>query len=321
MTRRFSNKEKDVSKTRTRTRTQTSVLWFGERQREREKERVAPGQVVGRPGAGRGSSRGRSWVAGSDVGVFVPDMERWVGAEVQSGPREREMETGTNKLKHETKDPYFVDEDDFFTACEEQKHDIIDRYLSIKGDVNARDAFERTALHRAAFRGHAEVVSKLLESGADVTATDKLDTTCLHAACRGGNPAVLRMLLQKGANITALDKLDSTPLHVSVRAGHQSCTELLIQSGASVNSQDKVTHDAVRLNRTNMIQLLLRHGAHRHLTNTVQNQDRPGTEPGPTRYRTRTDPVQNQDRPGTEQGPTRYRTRTNIVTGLGLDQD
>ncbi|XP_028264232.1 ankyrin repeat domain-containing protein 1-like [Parambassis ranga] len=169
--------------------------------------------------------------------------------------------------------PYFVDEDDFFQACDQNKLLLIDRYLSIGGDVNACDTFERTGLHRASSQGHTEVVIILLEAGADVHSRDKLWSTCVHSACRGGHLSILKLLLNHGANITATDKLDSTPLHVSVRTGHLDCAEHLIHCGAELNVQDKEgdtpLHDAVHLNRFKMVQLLLLHGANTHIRNQV----------------------------------------------------
>ncbi|KAM9336985.1 uncharacterized protein ABDE67_020023 [Symphorus nematophorus] len=167
--------------------------------------------------------------------------------------------------------PYYVDEDDFFKACDQKQLLLIDRYLSTGGDVNACDAFERTGLHRASSKGHTEVVSKLLEAGANVHHRDKLWSTCVHLACRGGDVSVLKLLLSHGGDITARDKLDSTPLHVSVRTGHHDCVEHLIHCGAELNAQDREgdtpLHDAVRLNRCKIIQLLLLHGADTNITN------------------------------------------------------
>ncbi|XP_022598130.1 ankyrin repeat domain-containing protein 1-like [Seriola dumerili] len=167
--------------------------------------------------------------------------------------------------------PYYVDEEDFFKACDQAQELVIEKYLSTGGDINACDTFERTGLHRACSQGHIDVISKLLESGANINSRDKLWSTCVHSACRGGHLSVLKKLLNNGANMTAKDKLDSTPLHVSVRTGHHDCAEHLIQCGADLNTQDREgdtpLHDAVRLNRFKIIQLLLLHGADTHITN------------------------------------------------------
>ncbi|XP_074519930.1 uncharacterized protein LOC141785489 [Halichoeres trimaculatus] len=167
--------------------------------------------------------------------------------------------------------PYYVDEEDFFKACDHNQLLVIDRYLSTGGDINALDSFDHSGLHRASSKGHAEVISKLLEGGANIHLRDKLWSTCLHYACRGGHLSVLKLLLKHGADIAAKDKLDSTPLHVSVRTGHQDCVEHLIQCGAEINTQDKEgdspLHDAVRLNRPKIVQLLLQHGADTNIIN------------------------------------------------------
>ncbi|XP_040923413.1 ankyrin repeat domain-containing protein 1-like isoform X1 [Toxotes jaculatrix] len=190
--------------------------------------------------------------------------------------------------------PYYVDEEDFFKACDQNQQLVIDRYLSTGGDVNACDTFERTGLHRACSQGHTDVVIKLLEAGANVHSRDKLWSTCVHSACRRGHLSVLKLLLNHGADMTATDKLDSTALHVSVRTGHYDCAEHLIHCGAEVNTQDRVSqrththmharthrsdvwrlfqegdtplHDAIRLNRFKIIQLLLLHGADTHIPN------------------------------------------------------
>ncbi|XP_029695264.1 ankyrin repeat domain-containing protein 1 isoform X3 [Takifugu rubripes] len=168
--------------------------------------------------------------------------------------------------------PYYVDEEDFWKACDRNDLLVINRYLSTGGDVDACDAFERTGLHRACSHGNTGAVARLIEAGANIiNSRDKLWSTCVHAACRGGHLSVLQLLLDHGADITAADKLKSSPLHVSVRTGHLRCVEFLIHNGASVNTQDREgdtpLHDAVRQSRLKIIQLLLLHGADTRVTN------------------------------------------------------
>src|SRR4249919_2385866 len=63
--------------------------------------------------------------------------------------------------------------------------------LKQKAKVDARDAQGRSALHEAAFAGHAEIVEALLAAGADAAAADRLARTPLLEAARGGRVAVL----------------------------------------------------------------------------------------------------------------------------------
>ncbi|KAJ7987731.1 hypothetical protein DPEC_G00329530 [Dallia pectoralis] len=167
--------------------------------------------------------------------------------------------------------PYYVNDEDFFKACELDKLPLIERYLEKFGDINACDSFRRTGLHRACTHGHVNVVRRLLEAGASIENKDMLDATSVHAACRGGSLPVLELLLNFNGSFSARDKLLSTPLHVAVRTGHNECAEHLVHCGADINARDREgdtpMHDAVRLNRFKIIQLLLLHGANPKLKN------------------------------------------------------
>ena len=54
-------------------------------------------------------------------------------------------------------------------------------------DVNAVNRDKETALHRAARRGHVDVVKVLVQSGADVNAVNRGKETALHVATDNGH--------------------------------------------------------------------------------------------------------------------------------------
>ncbi|XP_075902240.1 uncharacterized protein ankrd1a [Nelusetta ayraudi] len=187
---------------------------------------------------------------------------------LQLRKRRRERRPAAHRKKQEAEPdgvPDYVDEQMFLEAVLDNKMQLVEKFLADGGDPNAADNFQRTALHKASFKGHVEVMRRLLEGGASIEKKDKLEATALHWACRGGSVEALQLLLDAGAKISQRDKLRSTPLHVAVRTGHCECAEHLIHCGAEVNAKDRdgdtPMHDAVRINRFKMIKLLMMYGA------------------------------------------------------------
>lgn len=78
-----------------------------------------------------------------------------------------------------------------------------------------------TALHLAAFSGHADAVSILLDAGADTEARahNRQDNTPLHAATAGLKNAVVIRLVARGADVNARNGQGQTPLHLAAYAG------------------------------------------------------------------------------------------------------
>uniref|UniRef100_A0A674PRY9 Ankyrin repeat domain-containing protein 1 n=1 Tax=Takifugu rubripes TaxID=31033 RepID=A0A674PRY9_TAKRU len=199
---------------------------------------------------------------------------------LQLKKRRREKKTPIHKKQPEPKAlPENVNGEMFLTAALENKPSLVEKYLADGGNPDISDHFRRTALHKASFKGHVEIVKMLLEAGASMHKKDKLEATAVHWACRGGSLPALQLLLDKGANLAYRDKLHSTPLHVAVRTGHCNCAEHLIHCGADVNAKDRdgdtPMHDAVRINRFKMIKLLMVYGASLNTKNTVRIQQHP----------------------------------------------
>ncbi|XP_061767467.1 ankyrin repeat domain-containing protein 1-like [Nerophis ophidion] len=194
---------------------------------------------------------------------------------LQLRKRRRERKAPAHKKRHQPDVemlPDTVDAELFLAAAMDNKMALVEKYLSEGGQPDTADHFQRTALHKASFKGHVDVMTRLLDAGAAIERKDKLEATAVHWACRGGNLPALQLLLKRGAKFTARDKLHSSPLHVAVRTGHHECAEYLIHCGADVNAKDRdgdtPMHDAVRINRFKMIKLLMLSGAGLHVKNS-----------------------------------------------------
>ena len=97
-----------------------------------------------------------------------------------------------------------------------------------------------TALHLAAFFGHAETVECLLGLGADWTllAQNGNGNTPLHAALAAQCHEAAKLLLEKhGTNINIPDKSGWTPLHLASANGDLVLAEELVQRGADRNAR------------------------------------------------------------------------------------
>ena len=92
-----------------------------------------------------------------------------------------------------------------------------------------------TALHLAAFYGHADAVRLLLDRGAPPAALSRNSTgnTALHAAIAGSmDGAVIAALLEGGSDVNAIGANDITPLHLAAARGDRGVADLLMARGA-----------------------------------------------------------------------------------------
>ncbi|MFN3713549.1 MAG: ankyrin repeat domain-containing protein [Alcanivoracaceae bacterium] len=83
-------------------------------------------------------------------------------------------------------------------------HDVLAAEMALAqgAGVNHPNSFDnQTVLHRAAWRGQADMVELLLRRGGDPNRRDSHSgETPLHSAVRGNHPAVVRLLLAAGAD-------------------------------------------------------------------------------------------------------------------------
>lgn len=144
------------------------------------------------------------------------------------------------------------------------KAEISKMLIEEGADVSVRDTYGRTPLHLV--KNEAEIAKVLIEAGVDANAKDKSGFAPLHYAARYNDLNVVRALIAAGADMnTKSDKNGATALHYAVVANNEDVVKVLIECGADVNAMDEVDcsvlHYAVAGRSVNVIKALITAGA------------------------------------------------------------
>jgi ankyrin repeat protein len=144
--------------------------------------------------------------------------------------------------------------------------------LDAKADVNAKNAFDATALMWGA--GDLKKVRLLLDKGADVNARSKPGRSAMLIACtQSGTSEIVKLFLQKGADFSTPDSRGITPLLAATLANDTETITLLLSRGADVKAAsvfgDSLMNSAA-LGNTAVIKMLLAKGADVHAVSVPQ---------------------------------------------------
>jgi ankyrin repeat protein len=144
--------------------------------------------------------------------------------------------------------------------------DAMKRLLEAGADVNAKNAFDATALMWAA--GDIGKVRLLLAKGADVNARSKIGRTpLLIAALHDGASEIVRLMIEKGADVKARDESGLSVLEAAAFSNDAETARLLLAKGADPNAKDATGLTPLLAaawngdRNTEIVRLLLRHGA------------------------------------------------------------
>lgn len=100
-------------------------------------------------------------------------------------------------------------------------------WLLARGARPNRNEREWTALHYAAFAGHAELVDRLISAGADVNARSTNGSTVVMMAAREGHAAIARRLLAAGANPALVNDAGEDAVAWAMRHRHLAIARTL----------------------------------------------------------------------------------------------
>ncbi|MDE0092592.1 MAG: ankyrin repeat domain-containing protein [Oligoflexia bacterium] len=130
---------------------------------------------------------------------------------------------------------------ELFEAIKRSDTPAVNELIKEKGlDIEARNFYGDTALHRAAWFGYFDPALALISHGASVNAFNNKGNTPLHWAAGKGRRDIAFLLMINGANVNAVNHLDNTPLHLSAERGYIETATLLIERGADIHSVNKL---------------------------------------------------------------------------------
>lgn len=125
----------------------------------------------------------------------------------------------------------------------------------------------RTALHYAAFFGHAETCSILIKYDAPVDCVENLDKqTPLIFAAKNGHVDCVRVLIEEGnSNPEKCDKFSRTALHYACMFGQIEVVKYLLTLGVNANASDSSSntpaHFAAGFGYLKILHLLVKYGS------------------------------------------------------------
>jgi ankyrin repeat protein len=134
-------------------------------------------------------------------------------------------------------------------------------------DVNAPQGDGVTALHWAARRGDADLVTALVAAGANARVGTRFGAyTPLHLAAERGSAPIVKALVAAGAVVDATTSTGATPLMFAAAAGDTGAIATLIDGGANINARENDRLQtplifAAANNRLDALKLLIARGA------------------------------------------------------------
>jgi ankyrin repeat protein len=138
----------------------------------------------------------------------------------------------------------------------------LDRVITKLNRLNVHDNDANTPLHSAAGAGHTSMVDYLLSAGSNLTSCNTRGEYPLTLAARYGRNDTVKLLLQRNREMKS-EEIMTGALTAAILGGHVDTAELLLRSGAPLSrgENENPIHTASRMGHTNIVSLLLHHGA------------------------------------------------------------
>lgn len=139
-------------------------------------------------------------------------------------------------------------------ACGTKNWRTIKLLLDHGAKLDIHDKYHNTPLHRSQVATGGSQVAKLLLSdpshAIDINAKNCYDKTALHLACELKNEAMVSLLIEYNADINCHGPHGCTPLHVAIDYRRPSIVKILLDKEANPLLPDVDKRDAVRAAKT-----------------------------------------------------------------------
>ena len=162
--------------------------------------------------------------------------------------------------------------------------DIIRALLEAGADISSRNGEGKTPLYMAMEYGRGNLIPLLLSFGADIFAADNNGVTPFEMALKTNSPQIYFLI--SGETVLRRDGAGNTMLHLTVASGGDTrILDNILNYPVSVNARnnagDTALTVAVRLNKSEAGELLLKRGADIFAANTAGESPLSLTFPGP----------------------------------------
>ena len=118
--------------------------------------------------------------------------------------------------------------------------EAVKEFLIAGTDVNAKNDYGLTLLHRSAMmNGPKEVAQLLISAGSDTNTKDKYGRTPLHYSAGEGHKEFVELLITKGADVNAKEGDDQTPLDWAIQFKEYEIADLLRKHGGKTSEEFK----------------------------------------------------------------------------------
>lgn len=131
-------------------------------------------------------------------------------------------------------------------------------------NVNADSGDGTTPFHMAVIHGYFDIAKALLGKGANIDATLIDGMNAFHLAAYYGFPDIIKFLLKKGVDATKQTMQGLTPLHIAIIKNDINCVTALLEGGVDANVDGRAPpplYLAAKEGNANIIKALIEKGA------------------------------------------------------------